>query len=100
MKIVPLTARAVRPVRVLAMNSKHFPEMLHRMPDLAQRLVGVLTDRVRSFTMVNQEREKLPALGKLSAGFAHQFNNPSSAPRRSAAALPACLAPLLQVGPP
>ena len=50
MKAVPLTARAVRPVRTLAMNSKDFPEMLHRMPELAQRLVGVLTDRVRSFT--------------------------------------------------
>ena len=98
MKIVPLTARAVRPVRALAMNSKHFPEMLHRMPDLAQRLVGVLTDRVRSFTVVSQERQKLAALGKLSAGLAHELNNPSAAARRSAGALRDCLARVRQVG--
>jgi signal transduction histidine kinase len=98
MKKVPLTARAVRPVRALAMNSKEFPEMLHRMPELAQRLVGVLTDRVRSFTTVSLEREKLAALGKLSAGLAHELNNPSAAARRSAAALRDCLARLREVG--
>jgi signal transduction histidine kinase len=72
--------------------------MLHRMPDLAQRLVGVLTDRVRSFTVVSQERQKLAALGKLSAGLAHELNNPSAAARRSAGALRDCLARVRQVG--
>src|SRR5258708_21938740 len=80
MKTVPLPARAVRPLRALAMNSIHFPEMLHRMPDLAQRLVGVLTDRVRSFTVVSQERHKLAPLAQLSPGSPHELNNPSPPP--------------------
>src|SRR5258708_17035238 len=98
MKKVPLTARAVTPLHALTLHSSNFPEMLHRMPELAERLVGVLTDRVRSFTVVLQEREKLAALGKLSAGLAHELNNPSAAARRSAGALRDCLARLREVG--
>lgn len=91
MKKMPMTARAVTPMHVLLLHSSKFPELLNRIPVLAERLVGVLTDRVRTYTMATQQREKLAALGKLSAGLAHELNNPSAAARRSASALRDCL---------
>jgi len=91
MKSFGVTGRAVLPVHSLAFPASKFPELFHRMPELSQRLVGLLTDRVRNVTREEQQREKLAALGKLSAGLAHELNNPSAAARRSAGALRDCL---------
>ena len=91
MKNFFVTVRAVLPMRTLAFPASKFPELFQRMPVLSQRLVGLLTDRVRNVTREEQQREKLAALGKLSAGLAHELNNPSAAARRSAAALHDCL---------
>ena len=98
MKTFGVTGRAVLPVRSLAFPASKFPELFQRMPELSQRLVGLLTDRVRTVTREEQQREKLAALGKLSAGLAHELNNPSAAARRSAAALRECLQRLRVAG--
>lgn len=94
---VTVTGRADEPVRVLQFPAALFQEMLQRMPVLGQRLVGILTDRVRETTRGEQQRDKLAALGKLSAGLAHELNNPAAAAARSADALLDCVARLRQL---
>jgi signal transduction histidine kinase len=83
----PLTARATTPTWILRLHKDHFPEMLQRIPELLQRLVGVMADRIREFSRAEQQRDKLSALGKLSAGLAHELNNPASAAGRAAESL-------------
>jgi signal transduction histidine kinase len=61
------------------------------MPELTQRLVGLMSDRIRETTRLEQQRDRLVALGKLSAGLAHELNNPASAAKRAASQLRATI---------
>ena len=74
-------------VWVLDIHKDLFPAMLQAIPSMAQRCVSVLLDRVREVTRMEQQAEKLAALGKLAANLAHELNNPASAAQRSAASL-------------
>ncbi|MEP7309485.1 MAG: ATP-binding protein [Acidobacteriota bacterium] len=88
------SGRAVGPTRLYRLHQSFFDEMLHRAPTLGPVLVSMMTDRVRETTRLAQQREKMMALGKLSAGLAHELNNPATAVRRDADALDQQLARL------
>jgi signal transduction histidine kinase len=82
-----VTGTAVTDGRILRFPSALFPELIQRMPELARRLVGLMSDRIRETTRVEQQRDRLAALGKLSAGLAHELNNPASAAKRATSQL-------------
>ena len=84
MTVFPGTGRAVQPSRVLTFPGALFDELLTRMPELGRRLVATMVDRTRETTRREQQRDRLAALGKLSAGLAHELNNPAAAARRTA----------------
>jgi len=85
------TGRAVTDGRLLRFPASLLPELIQRMPEVAKRLVGAMADRIREFTRLEQQRDRLAALGKLSAGLAHELNNPASAAKRAAGQLRASL---------
>jgi signal transduction histidine kinase len=87
MKQFPLTGRAVTASRILRFPAAHFPELIQRMPELTSRLVALMSDRIRETTRIEQQRDRLAGLGKLSAGLAHELNNPASAAKRATSQL-------------
>jgi signal transduction histidine kinase len=78
---------AVGHLKTLQLHKEHFAELERLNPDLIQRLIGYMTERARMFATIQLQREKVSALGKLSAGIAHEMNNPASAISRIAAEL-------------
>ena len=80
-------AYATGKVRALYLHRKFFPELERLNLDLIQRLIGYMTERARYFATMQLQQEKVSALGKLSAGIAHELNNPASAINRISAEL-------------
>jgi signal transduction histidine kinase len=87
MKQFTVTGRAETDSHALRFPASLFPELIQKMPELTKRLVGLMSDRIRETTRLEQQRDRLVSLGKLSAGLAHELNNPASAAKRAASQL-------------
>jgi len=87
MKRFTVSGRAETDSRALRFPASLFPDLIQKMPVLTQRLVGLMSDRIRETTRREQQQDRLASLGKLSAGLAHELNNPASAAKRAAGQL-------------
>jgi signal transduction histidine kinase len=87
MKQFTVSLRAETDTWALRFPASLFPDLVQKMPELTKRLVGLMSDRIREVTRMEQQRDRLASLGKLSAGLAHELNNPASAAKRAASQL-------------
>ncbi|MET0168129.1 MAG: ATP-binding protein [Vicinamibacterales bacterium] len=72
------------PTDMFVVDRAHFPELTRECPTITAALVHVMLDRARTFKSSELLDEKMMALGRMSAGLAHELNNPASAIARSA----------------
>jgi signal transduction histidine kinase len=78
---------AQEPSEILEVPRGDLAAMIRDCPEITSILVHKMLDRSRIFTSSGLQDEKMISLGKLSAGLAHELNNPASAIERSAAML-------------
>jgi signal transduction histidine kinase len=81
------SSRALVDTRLLRMDSQAFRDMFGVCPVIVSKLFSALSYRIQTTEALARQREKMSALGVLSAGLAHELNNPAAAARRAASQL-------------
>jgi len=81
------TLRAIAPSRFFELDADTFGQMMHDWFPMALHLLEGLFFGIRNTQAAVGQRERLLALGSLSAGLTHELNNPAAAAVRATASL-------------
>jgi signal transduction histidine kinase len=81
------SAHALTPSRVLRIDTETFRHIMAECSPLANVILTAMAGRTKDVESQLRQQEKLAALGKMSAGLAHELNNPAAAGRRAAGQL-------------
>jgi len=81
------TLRAIAPSRFFELSADTFGQMMHDWFPMALHLLEGLFFGIRNVQAAVGQRERLLALGSLSAGLTHELNNPAAAAVRATASL-------------
>ncbi|HEY5770910.1 MAG TPA: cyclic nucleotide-binding domain-containing protein, partial [Terrimicrobium sp.] len=79
-----ISARVERDSRLIVFSEEAFWSLLRRCPEIAAEIFRAMVTRLRNIEGNARQQEKLEALGTMSAGLAHELNNPSAAAQRVA----------------
>jgi signal transduction histidine kinase len=82
----PLGVRmvALTPSRLALIPAAEFRRLALVHSDVHRRIMHQVPPLMRRITAIEQNRERLAALGKMSAGLAHELGNPTAAASRAA----------------